>query len=150
MMPSICHVVVKSPQGSIRIEGTAAFVKTELARYVQPEFEIVTTALQPIALPNPVLDFTQLTGIPGDNMAHKTVNTALLIGYSDALQGVRQTPLWRIRDIVKQLHCHDTNNFSAVLRRETTLFSHSGEPTLALNAEGMQRAAQLARHLQFA
>ncbi|MEB0136959.1 hypothetical protein QN362_16610 [Actimicrobium sp. CCC2.4] len=150
MTQSICHAVVQTPQGSIRIEGTAAFVQIELARYAQPEFDITTSASLPVARCNPAIDFAQLTDIPGSNMAHKTVNAALLIGYSDLLQGIRQTPLWRIRDIVKQMHCHDTNNFSAVLRRETTLFSHSGEPTLALNAEGMQRATQLVQQLQLA
>ncbi|EGF30354.1 hypothetical protein IMCC9480_1627 [Oxalobacteraceae bacterium IMCC9480] len=148
MTQSVCHAVVQAPQGSIRIEGTAAFVQTELARYAQPEFDIISIALQPVGQRNPAIDFARLTEIPGSNIAHKTVNAALLIGYSDSLQGIRQTPLWRIRDIVKQMHCHDTNNFSAVLRRETTLFSHSGEPTLALNVEGMQRATQLAQQLQ--
>jgi hypothetical protein len=150
MMQSVCHVVVQAPQGSIRIEGTPAFVQAELARYTQPEFEIIGTAHPSVTLPNPAIDLTQLTALPGDNMAHKTVNAALLMSYSDLSRGIRHTPLWRIRDIVKQLHCHDTNNFSAVLRRETTLFSHSGEPTLALNAEGLQRAAHLAQQLQLA
>lgn len=148
MMQSVCHAVVQAPQGRIRIEGTPAFVQAELARYVQPEFEVITASHQPEALSTKTIDLSQLTELPGSNMAHKTVNAALLMSYSDLSQGIRHTPLWRIRDVVKQLHCHDTNNFSAILRRETTLFSHSGEPTLALNAEGMRRAAHLARQLQ--
>ncbi|MDY7576507.1 hypothetical protein [Actimicrobium sp. CCI2.3] len=147
-MQAICHAVVQAPEGRIRIEGTQAFVQTELARYAQPEFEIITTAPEPVTLASPAIDFTHLTELPGDNMAQKTVNAALLMSYSDLSQGIQKTPLWRIRDIVKQLHCHDTNNFSAILRRETALFSHSGEPTLALNAQGMERAAHLAQQLQ--
>jgi hypothetical protein len=150
VMPSVCHVVVQAPEGSIRIEGTHAFVQAELARYRQPEFELISITHPPVSLTNPAIDVTHLTELPGDNMAQKTVNAALLISYADLSKGIRQTPLWRIRDIVKQLHCHDTNNFSAVLRRETNLFNHSGEPTLALNAEGMQRAARLAQQLQLA
>lgn len=150
MTQPLCHVIVKASQGSIRIEGTAAFVQAELARYDQPCFQVVTTTLQAFPAPAPVIDLAGLSQLPGNNMAHRTVNAALLVSYADTLMGVRHTPLWRIRDVVKQLGCHDTNNFSAVLRRETTLFNHSGEPTLALNANGLERAGQLAQELQLA
>ena len=45
MTTSTCHAIVRNvraPEGHIRIEGSAAFVQAELARYDQPCFEVVT------------------------------------------------------------------------------------------------------------
>ncbi|GAA4021265.1 hypothetical protein [Actimicrobium antarcticum] len=166
MTTSTCHAIVRNvraPEGHIRIEGSAAFVQAELARYDQPCFEVVTdssTERLP-RLSEPVAErqrqvgrieqaLERLAHLPHSNMAHKTISAALLIGYVDTLMGAPTTPLWRIRDMVKHLGCHDTNNFSAVLRRETALFSHSGEPTLALNPAGFERADELVRQLLLA
>lgn len=88
-----------------------------------------------------------LKELPGNNMAHKTVGAALLIGYAHSLLGTEQTPLEAIRKVCKEKSCHDSNNFSATLRREKDWFQHSGRSYITLSETGKQMAQNLAEQL---
>lgn len=88
-----------------------------------------------------------LKELPGNNMAHKTVGAALLIGYANLLMGSEHTPLEAIRKVCKEKSCHDSNNFSATLRREKDWFQHSGRSYITLSETGKQMAQSLAEQL---
>lgn len=88
-----------------------------------------------------------LADLPGDNMAHKTVSAALLISYANALLGTERTPLETIRKTCKEHACHDTNNFSATIKREKTLFEHSGTTYIKLSEAGRKTAQNLVEQL---
>ncbi len=88
-----------------------------------------------------------LKELPGNNMAHKTVGAALLIGYANSLLGTEHTPLEVIRKVCKDKSCHDPNNFSATLRREKDWFQHSGRSYITLSESGKQMAQSLAEQL---
>ncbi len=88
-----------------------------------------------------------LQELPGNNMAHKTVGAALLIGYANSLLGSEHTPLEAIRKVCKDKSCHDPNNFSATLRREKDWFQHSGRSYITLSESGKQMAQNLAEQL---
>ncbi len=88
-----------------------------------------------------------LQELPGNNMAHKTVGAALLIGYANSLLGAEHTPLEVIRKVCKDKSCHDPNNFSATLRREKDWFQHSGRSYITLSESGKQMAQSLAEQL---
>lgn len=98
--------------------------------------------------------FTQTDGkvrllkdLPGTNMANKTVNAALLVAHANALLGTEQTTLDLIRSVCKEQACHDSNNFSATLKREKELFIHSGSLHITLSPAGRARAASLVNQL---
>lgn len=88
-----------------------------------------------------------LKDLPGTNMANKTVNAALLVAHANALLGTEQTTLDTIRSVCKEQACHDSNNFSATLKREKELFIHSGSLHITLSPTGRERAAMLAQQL---
>lgn len=88
-----------------------------------------------------------LKDLPGTNMANKTVNAALLVAHANALLGSEQTTLDTIRSVCKEQACHDSNNFSATLKREKELFIHSGSLHITLSPTGRERAAMLAQQL---
>ncbi|HEX8955619.1 MAG TPA: hypothetical protein VF798_05065 [Burkholderiaceae bacterium] len=88
-----------------------------------------------------------LKDLPGNNMAHKTVGAALLIGYANSLLGSEHTPLEAIRKVCKDQACHDPNNFSATLKREKEWFQHSGRSYITLSETGKQMAQNLAEQL---
>ena len=88
-----------------------------------------------------------LKDLPGDNMAHKTVSAALLISYANSLLGTDITPLDTIRKACKEHACHDTNNFSATIKREKKLFVHSGTSYIKLSEAGRTMAQNLAEKL---
>lgn len=88
-----------------------------------------------------------LKELPGNNMAHKTVGAALLIGYANSLLGSEHTPLEAIRKVCKDKSCHDPNNFSATLKREKDWFQHSGRSYITLSESGKQMAQNLAEQL---
>lgn len=98
--------------------------------------------------------FTQADGkirllkdLPGTNMANKTVNAALLVAHANSLLGSEQTTLDTIRSVCKEQACHDSNNFSATLKREKELFIHSGSLYISLSPAGRARAASLMNQL---
>lgn len=88
-----------------------------------------------------------LKDLPGTNMANKTVNAALLVAHANALLGAEQTTFDTIRSVCKEQACHDSNNFSATLKREKDLFIHSGSLHITLSPAGRERAAFLAAQL---
>ncbi len=88
-----------------------------------------------------------LKELPGNNMANKTVSAALLISYANSLLGAEQTPLEVIRKACKQKACHDSNNFSATIRREKELFVHSGRSYIQLSETGKRLAQNMAEQL---
>lgn len=88
-----------------------------------------------------------LKDLPGENKAHKTVSAALLISYANSLLGADKTPLDTIRKACKEHACHDTNNFSATIKREKELFVHSGTSYIKLSAAGRKIAQNLAEQL---
>ena len=88
-----------------------------------------------------------LKNLPGTNMASKTVNAALLVAHANALMGSEQTTFDTIRSVCKEQACHDSNNFSATLKREKDLFVHSGSLHITLSPAGRERAAFLAAQL---
>jgi len=88
-----------------------------------------------------------LKELPGNNMANKTVSAALLISYANSLLGEEQTPLEVIRKACKQKACHDSNNFSATIRREKELFVHSGRSYIQLSETGKRLAQSMAEQL---
>ena len=111
-----------------------------------------TAATQPLAQYASV--FTQADGkirllkdLPGTNMANKTVNAALLVAHANSLLGSEQTTLDTIRSVCKEQACHDSNNFSATLKREKELFIHSGSLHITLSPAGRARAASLVNQL---
>jgi len=92
-------------------------------------------------------DIELLKELPGNNMANKTVSAALLISYANSLMGEDQTPLEVIRKACKQKACHDSNNFSATIRREKELFVHSGRSYIQLSETGKRLAQNMAEQL---
>jgi hypothetical protein len=92
-------------------------------------------------------DIELLKDLPGNNMANKTVSAALLISYANSLMGEDQTPLEVIRKACKQKACHDSNNFSATIRREKELFVHSGRSYIQLSETGKRLAQNMAEQL---
>ncbi|MEB0136147.1 hypothetical protein QN362_12465 [Actimicrobium sp. CCC2.4] len=170
---SKARVVVSAREGIIEIEGSESFVADQLNRLKTVICQVVATGakwrngidtigttspasatLAPQALEKFANLYTQADGklqllknLPGNNMANKTVNAALLVAHAHALMGADHTTLDTIRAVCKEQACHDSNNFSATLKREKTLFVHSGSLHITLSPAGRERAASLANQL---
>jgi hypothetical protein len=166
-VPSSARVFVSVHEGKVEIEGSEEFVKDQLARVQEVVAQIVSAQKAPtedaaIAVkadlsslgkyaklfntaPNGKIEL--LKDLPGNNMAHKTVSAALLVSYANSLMGSEQTPLDEIRKTCKEHDCHDSNNFSATIKREKDLFVHSGCSTIRLSDAGRQLAQNLAEQL---
>jgi hypothetical protein len=170
---SKARVVVSAREGIIEIEGSELFVADQLTRLKAVICQVVASsakwrnvqdnsaaiksahgALAPQALEKFSNLYTQAEGklqllkdLPGNNMANKTVNAALLVAHANALMGAEHTTLDTIRAVCKEQTCHDSNNFSATLKREKTLFVHSGSLHITLSPAGRERAASLANQL---
>ncbi|HEY8023046.1 MAG TPA: hypothetical protein VIF60_00670 [Burkholderiaceae bacterium] len=165
------RAVVSMGQGTVEIEGSEDFVAHQLAR-LQMEFRgeprqdgiFVERLISDAAAParrkkTAIAKYAKLYGIgadgaiellrdlPGSSMKHKTVSAALLVSYANSLLGVEHTPLEDIRKACKEHACHDTNNFSATLKRETELFEHSGRTYITLSEGGRSLARSLAEKL---
>lgn len=163
------RVVVSAREGIIEIEGSEPFVSDQLTRLKAVITQVVTAGAKwhpqgeqhkinqsnssnvssqgPVPFPNV---FSHANGklrilkeLPGTNMANKTVNAALLIAHANSLMGAEQTTLDTIRSVCKEQACHDSNNFSATLKREKELFVHSGSLHITLSEAGRERAASL-------
>ncbi|MFT5532346.1 MAG: hypothetical protein ACI8WM_000574 [Burkholderiaceae bacterium] len=170
---SKARVVVSAREGIIEIEGSELFVADQLNRLKSVICQVVASSAKwrgaqdgAVAakstngtLASQALEafsnlYTQADGkvqllkdIPGSNMANKTVNAALLVAHAHALMGAEHTTLDTIRAVCKEQACHDSNNFSATLKREKTLFVHSGSLHITLSPAGRERAASLASQL---
>ena len=167
------RVVVSAREGIIEIEGSEHFVSDQLNRLKAVITHIVSTSAKwrsqaeprsdslgtmhsapPQALAQYANLFAHAEGkirvlkeLPGTNMANKTVNAALLVAHANALMGSEQTTLDTIRSVCKEQACHDSNNFSATLKREKDLFVHSGSLHITLSQAGRERAAMLVNQL---
>ncbi len=171
------RVVVSAREGIIEIEGSEMFVSDQLSRLKTVICQVVATSAKlrsgndsaaayasvaryasssgaPKALERFANLYTHADGkvrllkdLPGTNMANKTVNAALLVAHANALMGAEQTTFDTIRSVCKEQACHDSNNFSATLKREKELFIHSGSLHVTLSAAGRERAAFLASQL---
>lgn len=167
------RIFVSIWEGKVEIEGSEEFVATHLAplqgvinEMHQAADEPTARAASAAAPPKPKVQdtaalerFAKLFNIasdggialskdlPGNNMAHKTVGAALLIGYANSLLGTEHTPLEDIRKVCKEQECHDPNNFSATLKREKDWFQHSGRSYITLSETGKQMAQNLAEQL---
>ncbi|GAA4025916.1 hypothetical protein [Actimicrobium antarcticum] len=170
---SKARVIVSAREGIIEIEGSESFVADQLTRLKTVICQVVASSgkwrpgtetglplkagTSPLALQ--ALEkfsnlYTQTDGrlrllkdLPGNNMANKTVNAALLVAHAHALMGAEHTTLDTIRSVCKDHACHDSNNFSATLKREKEFFVHSGSLHITLSAAGRERAAMLASQL---
>ncbi len=167
------RVIVSAREGIIEIEGSEHFVSDQLNRLKAVITQVVTAgarwraqgdqrrnnaphgrgAYPPALVPFPdVFSHTDgkiriLKDLPGTNMANKTVNAALLVAHANALMGSEHTTLDTIRSVCKEQACHDSNNFSATLKREKELFIHSGSLHITLSDAGRERAASLVNQL---
>ena len=167
------RVVVSAREGIIEIEGSETFVSDQLNRLKAVITHIVAAgakwrpqteqrndslAANSGAAPQALAQFSNLfthadgkihllKDLPGTNMANKTVNAALLVAHANALMGSEQTTLDTIRSVCKEQACHDSNNFSATLKREKELFVHSGSLHITLSPAGRERAATLVNQL---
>lgn len=164
------RVFVSVREGRVEIEGSEEFVKDQLVRLQDVIVQIAGSAQsvgsnpgethQPMQdklsslgkyaklyKPQPNGKIELLKELPGSNMAHKTVSAALLMSYANSLLGTEQTPLELIRKTCKEHACHDSNNFSATIKREKELFVHSGCSTIRLSDAGRQLAQNLAEQL---
>lgn len=167
------RVVVSAREGIIEIEGSEPFVSDQLTRLKAVITHIVSASAKwrpyaeqrnespqtgngaaPQALAQCANVFTHTDGkirllkeLPGTNMANKTVNAALLVAHANALMGSEHTTLDTIRSVCKEQACHDSNNFSATLKREKELFVHSGSLHITLSQAGRERAAHLVNQL---
>jgi len=166
-VPGSARVFVSVHEGKVEIEGSEEFVRDQLAR-VQEVVAQIASATKLQAEENAIAPKTDLSTLgkyaklfntapngkiellkelPGNNMAHKTVSAALLLSYANSLMGSEQTPLDQIRMACKDHACHDSNNFSATIKREKELFVHSGCSTIRLSDAGRQLAQNLAEQL---
>ena len=168
--PGSARVFVSVHEGKIEIECSEEFVRDQLARVQEVVAQIANSKKTPADSEQPVtmqarfdkaslgkyakLFNTTETGkiellkeLPGNNMAHKTVSAALLVSYAHSLMGSEQTPLDTIRMTCKEHACHDSNNFSATIKREKDLFVHSGCSTVRLSDAGRQLAQNLAEQM---
>ena len=171
------RVVVSAREGIIEIEGSELFVSDQLSRLKTVICQVVASSSKwrsgndpsapqapparysygsgaPQALEKFTHLYTHANGkvrllkdLPGTNMANKTVNAALLVAHANALMGAEQTTFDTIRSVCKEQACHDSNNFSATLKRENELFIHSGSLHITLSPAGRERAAFLASQL---
>jgi hypothetical protein len=164
------RVFVSVPEGRVEIEGSEEFVRDQLSRLQEVITQIASPAKSQekdagamqrsneeklsslgkyAKLYNPHANgkIEVLKELPGSNMAHKTVSAALLVSYAHSLLGHEQTPLEEVRKICKEHACHDSNNFSATIKREKELFVHSGSSTIRLSEAGRQLAQNLAEQL---
>lgn len=163
------RIFVSIWEGKVEIEGSEEFVATHLAplqgvinEMSQAADEPAKPAAKPAAKPKDSAALERfaklfniaadgevglLKDLPGNNMAHKTVGAALLIGYANSLLGSEHTPLEAIRNVCKDQACHDPNNFSATLKREKDWFQHSGRSYITLSETGKQMAQNLAEQL---
>ena len=166
-VPGSARVFVSVHEGKVEIEGSEEFVRDQLARVQDVVAQIASahrapseeTAMAPkidmssLGKYAKLFNTTQhgkielLKELPGNNMAHKTVSAALLLSYANSLMGSEQTPLDQIRKTCKDHACHDSNNFSATIKREKELFVHSGCSTIRLSDAGRQLAENLAEQL---
>ena len=173
---SKARVVVSAREGIIEIEGSELFVSDQLSRLKTVICQVVSTSAKwragpESAVPGKYISSTAapqafdkyanlythadgkvrlLKDLPGTNMANKTVNAALLVAHANALMGAEQTTFDTIRSVCKEQACHDSNNFSATLKREKELFIHSGSLHITLSPAGRERAAFLAAQLNAA
>ena len=165
------RVVVSARDGIVEIEGSELFVSDQLSRLKTVICQVVSssakwrntneatspgksTTAAPQELEKYANLYTQADGkvrllkdLPGTNMANRTVNAALLVAHANALMGAEQTTFDTIRKVCKEHACHDSNNFSATLKREKELFVHSGSLHITLSPAGRERAAFLAGQL---
>lgn len=168
-VPGSARVFVSVHEGKVEIEGSEEFVRDQLARVQEVVAQIARANPNPQSAEGtsiqPKVDMTSLgkyaklfntasngkiellKELPGNNMAHKTVSAALLLSYANSLMGSEQTPLDEIRKACKDHACHDSNNFSATIKREKELFVHSGCSTIRLSDTGRQLAQNLAEQL---
>ncbi|MEC5218087.1 hypothetical protein RCH09_003054 [Actimicrobium sp. GrIS 1.19] len=170
---SKARVVVSAREGIVEIEGSEVFVADQLARLKvvisqviasnanwrnAPESKPPAGSSPSVPVPQALEGFsnlyTQSKGklrllkeLPGNNKANKTVNAALLVAHANALMGTEHTTLDTIRSVCKEQACHDSNNFSATLKREKELFVHSGSLHITLSPAGRERARLLASQL---
>lgn len=168
--PRAARVYVSVHEGKVEIEGSEEFVRDQLARVQEVVAQIAgankavssesnlsaqSSADKLASLGKYAKLFTTgssgkielLKELPGSNMAHKTVSAALLVSYANSLLGAEQTPLDVIRKTCKDHACHDSNNFSATIKREKDLFVHSGSSTIRLSDAGRQLAHNLAEQM---
>ena len=163
------RIFVSIWDGKVEIEGSEEFVASHLAPLQGVINEMSRAAEEPANRAAPPVKLQQdpaalerfaklfnvandgeiglLKDLPGNNMAHKTVGAALLIGYANSLLGTEHTPLEAIRKVCKDQACHDPNNFSATLKREKDWFQHSGRSYITLSETGKQMAQNLAEQL---
>jgi len=167
------RVFVSVQEGKVEIEGSEEFVRDQLTQLQEVIAQIASSGKSQgsdlsAAPPSNQHKFSSLgkyaklyntnangkiellKDLPGSNMAHKTVSAALLVSYANSLLGADQTPLELIRTTCKEHACHDSNNFSATIKREKELFVHSGSSTIRLSDAGRQLAQNLAEQLSAA
>jgi hypothetical protein len=167
------RVFVSVQEGRVEIEGSEEFVRDQLVQLQEVITQIASSGKSqesdlgavPHANPHKFSSLGKyaklynttangkielLKDLPGSNMAHKTVSAALLVSYANSLLGADQTPLELIRTTCKEHACHDSNNFSATIKREKELFVHSGSSTIRLSDAGRQLAQNLAEQLSAA
>lgn len=165
------RVAVSVKEGKVEIEGSEAFVADQLTRLKPLIAQVIATSgklrpdspreqtRQPNAHSQSFGKFAKLyhatadgkiellKEIPGNNMAHKTVSAALLVSHANSLLGSDSTAVEVIRAACKDHACHDSNNFSATLKREKELFVHSGGSHITLSETGRELAEDLAERL---
>lgn len=90
--------------------------------------------------------------MPGDNNAHKSVNTALAYLWGKRSIGIDEVPLQEIRSICQQQGCLDTTNFSTTMQRTREYLIIDGKKgssskTCKLTFPGVERAEELLENL---
>lgn len=176
MTSNISRVKFSISEGLIEIEGTEAFVSSQLnffepfmtkilsSNSTQVNKKTVLNNHQP-EQQNSNSDFAEyenvfamadgkiqiLKDIPGGNKSHKTINAALLIALANDLNGIKTTTYDAVRALCSAHAFLDSTNFSSALKGAKAHFiisGSTGSQSITLTVPGRKKAIEIANSLK--
>jgi hypothetical protein len=177
MTDSPSRVLISISDGRVEIEGSEAFVASQLEQ-LRPMLQAVADRPAESSAPHPkptspasnqvqtnvgglasyenlfaVADdkIQVLKDLPGSNSRQRTVTAALLLTLANTLHGQDTTSFDEIRDLCKTHGCLDSPNFAKTLKSEKDAFIFGGTPrkqTVKLTVPGKKRADTIADALK--